>query len=101
MRHWSVILFFAATVGYFISFVFYLLHTVLGSKKSSAAGSVLGIVASSSLLPRYGVDWGLLGSVFAWIAVVIGTAGVVTRAYELGDASNWIRRVFLPATSTY
>jgi cytochrome c-type biogenesis protein CcsB len=101
MKNWSIILFFAATLGYFISFVFYLLHTVLGSKQNSTPGPVLGIVASSASISSVGVNWGFWGTLFGWVAVLLATAGVVLRAYELGDASNWVRRVFLPATTTY
>ena len=99
MKLYSVMFFFAATIGYFLSFLCYLFYSVFGTKTNNQ-GHVLGIVASTSAA-RVGIDWGRWATWLAWVAVALATAGVTMRALELGDASNWIRRVFLPATSTY
>jgi len=99
VKLYSVMLFFAATIGYFLSFLCYLFYATFGTKRPNG-GSVLGIVANAAPA-RAGIDWGRWATALAWMAVALATGGVIARAIELGDASNWIRRVFLPATSTY
>jgi cytochrome c-type biogenesis protein CcsB len=96
MKLTSVLLFYAATLGYFVSFVGYLFFAVFGPPKTNP---VLGLVASTTL--RSGLDWGLWATRSAWLSVALATGGVVARAIELGNSSTWIRKVFLPATSTY
>lgn len=101
----SIFFFYLSTLGYFISFVFYLLYSVLGHKTTSEqapSGEALGIAATSgsfSIAPR--TDWGKLATRITFITVVVATVGVVLRVIELGIASDWVMAVFLPVTTTY
>lgn len=93
----STLFFFLSTVGYFFAFLCYLFHTVF---KPTPAHESLGITATSGL--RAGsIDWGKWGTLLTFVAMLIAFAGVLTRTVELGNASNWVMRVFLPVTTTY
>ena len=93
----STAFFFASTVGYFAAFLCYLFHTVF---KSAPERETLGITAASGARAG-GVDWGRWGTRLTWLTMLVAFAGVVARTVELGNASNWVMRVFLPVTTTY
>ena len=102
----SIFFFYLSTLGYFISFVFYLLYSVFGSNKTASvqapSGEALGITATSgSFLIARRADWGKLATHATFITVAVATIGVVLRVIELGIASDWVMAVFLPVTTTY
>lgn len=109
----SVFFFYLSTLGYALSFTFYLLHAVLGSAKVSALSSAereaaaggqrLGIVAGDAALavPRGRVNWGRLATGMTWLTVAVATVGVILRVIELARVSSWVLTIFLPATTTY
>ncbi len=107
MKYLSVLLFYISTVSYFVTFVLYLLHVVLKphslereeASPSSGEGRFLGVVATSSVwgIPSSGV-WATRALV---VSLLISTAGVIARAIELGNASQWVKAFFLPLSTTY
>ena len=97
----STLFFFLSTVGYFFAFLCYLFHTVFKPAVSvDPASRSLGITATSGWGSRR-IDWGKWGTLFTFVTMLVSFAGVVTRTIELGNASNWVMRVFLPVTTTY
>jgi len=98
----SVFFFYLSTLGYFMSFAFYLLYSVLGNKTAKGpSGEPLGITATASLSMALRADWGKFATRATLITVVIATIGVALRVVELGIASDWVMAVFLPVTTTY
>lgn len=109
----SVFFFYLSTLGYALSFIFYLLYAVPFSAKASAVPSSerepaggspsLGIVAGGAALavPRGRVNWGRLATLMTWLTVAVATVGVILRVIELGRVTGWVLTVFLPATTTY
>ncbi len=102
MKYPSVVLFYLSTVSYFVTFVFYLLHVVLGvsSGKGERSGAP-GIVASSASGGLSRIAWGAWATRALVMSLVISTAGVIARAIELGNASQWVKAFFLPLSTTY
>ncbi|MFQ5794902.1 MAG: cytochrome c biogenesis protein CcsA [Candidatus Bipolaricaulia bacterium] len=104
----SVFFFYLGTIGYFLSFLFYLFHVVLGGAKAEAEAEAqrgndsrrLGITAESTVTAGR-IAWGKLATRTGWVAVTIATIGVVMRVIELGRTSEWTLTVFLPVTTTY
>ncbi len=125
MKYPSVLLFYLSTVSYFVTFVLYLLHVVLRSSDqpsppaslpSEGEGSrgvrgkrerwsdgerTLGIVAPSASWSLSGIDWGVWATRALMVSLAISTAGVIARAIELGNASQWVKIVLLPLSTTY
>lgn len=103
----SVFFFYLSTLGYFISFVFYLLYSVLDPSNKTAtvqvpSGEALGITATAgSFLIARRMDWGRLATCATFMTVAVATIGVVLRVIEIGIASDWVMAVFLPVTTTY
>lgn len=107
MKFDSVFFFYLSTLGYLVSFMLYLVHAVVNTSKRANQGGnsttlPLGITARSAwALPRVSLDWGRWATRTAWLTVVGATVGVILRVIELGNASNWVLTIFLPATTTY
>lgn len=92
----STFFFYLSAIGYFLAFVFYLLHLV-GSPTDQKSG--LGIVAAS---PQSWVlkqtTWGRLATWTTMITVLMGTVGFILRTVETYRVSEyWV----LPVTNTY
>jgi cytochrome c-type biogenesis protein CcsB len=96
----STLFFFLSTVGYFAAFLCYLIHTVFRPGVRAAGEAGLGITAASGRRLSH-LDWGRWGTGITFVTMLLAFAGVVTRTVELGNASNWVMRVFLPVTTTY
>lgn len=103
MRYPSVLVFYLSTVSYFFTFVLYLVHSVLGGASGSnkIGAERLGIVASSALGSFSQIAWGVWATRALVVSVVIATAGVIARAIELGNASQWVKVFLLPLSTTY
>ncbi len=115
----STFYFFLSTPAYFLAMFFYLLAIAFparpappvrnsGDRRPSSGLSVLGIAAvpAAPPHPREGegaskFSWYALARGSLWIGVILSTAGIVLRTFELGHASNWAITVFLPVTTTY
>jgi len=100
----STFFFFLATPAYFLAFLGYLLGAVLGSAESpegdaNRSAQAVGIAVSPAM-PRT-LSWARWATVLTAVGVGFGTIGVVLRAFELGQASDWAISVFLPITTTY
>ncbi len=100
----STFFFFLATPAYFLAFLGYLLGAVLAPSESTESrversSQAMGIAASPTM-PR-ALGWARWATLLTGVGVVLGTVGVVLRAIELGQASDWAISVFLPITTTY
>jgi len=95
----STLFFFISTVGYFLAFLCYLIHTVF-KPNSDFPNVSLGITAASAAR-RVSINWGAWGTRLTFGTMLISFAGVVARTIELGEASKWVMSVFLPVTTTY
>lgn len=104
MRYTSVFFFYLSTLSYFVAFVLYLLYAVLGAKQpqpiSETERGGWGIVAAPTRT-RMNADWGLWATRALIGSVAIATLGVIFRAIELGNASQWVKAFFLPLSTTY
>lgn len=98
----STFFFFISTIGYFSAFLCYLFHAVFKPQAPfpKKETSSLGITATSGATAKR-IDWGKWGTLLTFVTMLIAFAGVVLRTIELGNASNWVMRVFLPVTTTY
>ena len=102
MKYPSVMFFYLSTVSYFVTFVLYLLHVVLGvSSGQRERSETLGIVAPSASWGLSRIAWGAWATRALAMSLVISTAGVIARAIELGNASQWVKAFFLPVSTTY
>jgi ABC-type transport system involved in cytochrome c biogenesis permease subunit len=96
----SVLFFYLTAIGYFISFVFYLLHLIgepKGAVKTMSMG--LGITATASvpwILKQ--TTWGTLATWSTAVTVIFGTVAMVLRTIELAHVSEYWT---LPVTNTY
>ena len=90
----SAFFFYLSAVGYFLSFVFYLLH-LIGTPTDQKTG--LGIVATQPWVLKQ-TTWGKVATWTTFITVLISTVGMVLRVLEMHRVSDfWI----LPVTNTY
>ncbi len=110
MRYTSVLFFYLSTVSYFVTFVLYLLHVVLKSSPHPAPSPLRGerwgertlsIVAPSSSGGLSNIHWGIWATRALIVSLLISSAGVIARAIELGNASQWVKMFFLPLSTTY
>ncbi len=101
MKYPSVVLFYLSTVSYFVTFVLYLLHTVMGTTHQRTRSEALGIVASSAAWGVSNRAWGMWATRALMVSLAISSAGVIARAIELGNASQWVKIFFLPVSTTY
>ncbi len=96
----STLFFYLTAVGYFISFVFYLLH-LIGEPKGNTknVGTGLGITATAPapwILKQ--TTWGTLATGSTAITVLFSTVAMVLRTFELARVSEYWT---LPVTNTY
>ena len=90
----SAFFFYLSAVGYFLSFVFYLLH-LIGTPTDQKTG--LGIVAAQPWVLKQ-TTWGKVATWTTFVTVLISTVGMVLRVLEMHRVSGfWI----LPVTNTY
>jgi len=102
VRYLSVLFFYLSTVSYFVTFVFYLLYVVLGSsQRERRLGETLGIVAAGVSEGLSQIAWGVWATRALLVSIAISTIGVIARAIELGNASQWVKIVLLPLSTTY
>ncbi len=101
MRYTSVLFFYFSTVSYFVTFVLYLLHVVLGTTNQRTRPETLGIVAPSTSWGVSNIQWGIWATRALIVSLLISSAGVIARAIELGNASQWVKMFFLPLSTTY
>ncbi len=92
----SAFFFYVSAVGYFLGFVFYLLH-LIGSPSDQKTD--LGIVAASSPWVLKQTTWGKLATGTTLVTVLIGTVGMVLRTLELSRTSEFF--LPMPVTNTY
>ncbi len=107
MRYTSVLFFYLSTLSYLGAFVLYLLYVVLRSTapapSSKGAGwgeQRLGIVAAHTRAWT-NADWGRWATRALIVSLALSTLGVLFRAIELGNASQWVKLFFLPLSTTY
>lgn len=102
MRYISVFFFYLSTVSYFVTFVLYLLHSVLtGTSSERRSGEAVGIVASSLSGGLSQLVWGVWATRALLVSIAIATLGVIARVIELGNASQWVKLFLLPLSTTY
>lgn len=112
MRYTSVFFFYLSTLSYLVTFVLYLLHVVLRNSLHPAPSpskgegwsegeTRLGIVAPSASWSLTKLDWGRWATRSLIVSLVFSTLGVLFRAIELGNASQWVKAFFLPLSTTY
>lgn len=102
MRYPSVLFFYLSTVSYFVTFVLYLLHSVVGlSQRERRSGEALGIVASGVSGGLSQIAWDIWATRALLVSIGIATLGVIARTIELGHASQWVKIVLLPLSTTY
>ncbi len=91
----SAFFFYLSAVGYFLGFVFYLLH-LIGSPTDQKSG--LGIVAAPQPWVLKQTTWGRIATWTTLLTVLISTVGMVLRVLEMHRVSDfWM----LPVTNTY
>jgi cytochrome c-type biogenesis protein CcsB len=112
MRYTSVFFFYLSTLSYLATFVLYLLYVVLKNnphpsplparERVQGEGETrLGIVASSASWSPSNIDWGRWATRALVVSLIFSTLGVLFRAIELGNASQWVKIFFLPLSTTY
>ncbi len=99
MKYPSVLFFYLSTVSYFVTFVLYLIHVVLRRPEGEEGPPVMGIVAAARGFSP--IAWGVWATRALEVSIVIATAGVIARAIELGQASQWAKVILLPLSTTY
>jgi cytochrome c-type biogenesis protein CcsB len=99
VKYISVLFFYLSTLSYFVTFVLYLLHVVLGTTNQRMRPETMGIVAPSWGLSN--IHWGIWATRALIVSLIISSAGVIARAIELGNASQWVKIFFLPLSTTY
>lgn len=99
MRYPSVLFFYLSTLSYFVTFVLYLLYTVMGTTSQRPRSAAMGIVAPGVSVLSF--DWGVWATRALVVSVLISGAGVIVRAIELGSASQWVKPFLLPLSTTY
>ncbi len=100
----SAFFFYLSAVGYFLSFVFYLLHlisphpsTPLPHRGEGPGVRASGIVASQPWVLKQ-TTWGKVATGTTLVTVLISTVGMVLRVLEMHRVSDfWM----LPVTNTY
>lgn len=103
MKYSSVLLFYLSTLSYLVTFVLYLLYAVVGTKSQrlnlspSSEGGFSFPLGGKGL----GQNWGIWATRALVVSVLISGAGVIARAIELGQASQWVKIVLLPLSTTY
>lgn len=102
MRYTSVLFFYLSTLSYLSAFVLYLLHVVLRSPSipRERGAESLGIVAAPARTFS-NAAWGRWATRALIVSLVLSTGGVLFRAIELGNASQWVKIFFLPLSTTY
>jgi cytochrome c-type biogenesis protein CcsB len=111
MRYPSVLLFYLSTLSYFVTFVLYLLHVVFHphprplspprERGDGGEGATLGIIAASASWGLSNIAWGVWATRALLASVILSGAGVIARAIELGNASQWVKVLLLPLSTTY
>ncbi|MCS6903548.1 MAG: hypothetical protein NZO41_04660, partial [Candidatus Bipolaricaulota bacterium] len=93
----STLFFYLTAIGYFVSFVFYLLH-LIGEPKGTARniGTGLGITATTPWLIKQ-TTWGTLATWSTLITVIFSTVAMVLRTIEIARVSEYWT---LPVTNT-
>jgi len=100
MKFDSTLFFYLSTIGYFLGFVFYLLHVISTPARSTEKqrGKGVGITAEAALFTKE-TSWGKIATWTTTVTVAIATIGVVLRVYELSRASEMFMP--LPVSNTY
>jgi ABC-type transport system involved in cytochrome c biogenesis permease subunit len=111
MRYPSVLFFYLSTLSYFVTFVLYLLHVVFHphprplspprERGDGGEGATLGIIAASASWGLSNIAWGVWAPRALLASVILSGAGVIARAIELGNASQWVKVLLLPLSTTY
>jgi hypothetical protein len=111
MRYPSVLFFYLSTLSYFVTFVLYLLHVVFHphprplspprERGDGGEGATLGIIAASASWGLSNIAWGVWATRALLASVILSGAGVIARAIELGNASQWVKVLLLPLSTTY
>jgi cytochrome c-type biogenesis protein CcsB len=111
MRYPSVLFFYLSTLSYFVTFVLYMLHVVFyphprplsppRERGDRGEGATLGIIAASASWGLSNIAWGVWATRALLASVILSGAGVIARAIELGNASQWVKVLLLPLSTTY
>jgi cytochrome c-type biogenesis protein CcsB len=101
----STFFFYLSAIGYFLGFIFYLLH-LIGAPRINRKGLGVGVVAGTGPGTATGglwlikeTTWGTLATWTTVVAFTSATIGVILRVFELWRVSGFF--LPLPVTNSY